>query len=200
MRLQLRLLGTKKRAIIMVAMTTLILQACQAKPESQSAQVSSPVPDPRQQEDAGVEVSQPSDEERETPVRSPEGQEDTDLEVLRRSEGEPQISIDQITENGPIRGHVTGLVAGSAEDFNVVIYVHTDQWYVHPFAGQGRGRSWTVLQRDLSWAIRSVKRAYVADEVAALLVTEGLNPPPTIWSLEEIQSVAWVVVRGTGAV
>ena len=124
----------------------------------------------------------------------------SELVILRQSEGTAQITIERIVADDHIAGHVTGVASGAAGEFKVLVYVHTDQWYIHPYAGQGEGRSWARLNSDLTWRIRSVKRAYVADQVAALLVAANAPARNTVASVDEIPSEALVVVRGNGQV
>ena len=129
-------------------------------------------------------------------VREPESS--SPLTVLRRSAGELSITIDQVQANRSVSSRVTGLAEGAVGDFKVVVYVHTDQWYIHPYAGQGEGMSWTRLGRDLRWSIQTVKREYVADQVAALLIDSKVDPPATARNLPQIPSRAWVVIKGAG--
>src|SRR5436309_300150 len=131
----------------------------------------------------------------EAPAASISGKGAEGLTVLRRSPGKPQIDIDAIASNDHIGGHVTGLAREKAKTLRVLVYVHTDQWYIHPYAAQGEGSSWATLDATLHWQIPSVKRAYTADQVAALLVSSDIAPPPTVGALGEIQALAWVVVK-----
>ncbi len=124
----------------------------------------------------------------------------SELEILRHSEGTAQIAIERIVADDHIAGNVTGVASGAAGEFKVLVYVHTDQWYIHPYAGQGEGRSWARLNSDLTWRIRSVQRAYIADQVAALLVTADAPVRNTVASIDGIPSEALVVVRGNGQV
>ena len=52
---------------------------------------------------------------------------------------EVQISIETIESDQFISGQVRGLEAAEIPRHRVVVYVHTDIWYIHPDAGQGEG-------------------------------------------------------------
>lgn len=123
---------------------------------------------------------------------------DTSLKVLRQSTGSAAIWIEEIVPNSRIRGRASGIASESAANYKILVYVHTDQWYIHPYAGQGEGRSWASLRPGLSWSISTVKRSFAADQVAALLVRTDATVPSTVQALDEIQSVAWIVIVGTG--
>lgn len=109
------------------------------------------------------------------------------------------ISIDNIVPDQSIGGRVSGLPQGSQGKYKVVVYVRTDQWYVHPYAGQGEGASWAPVQSDGSWEIGTVKRRFKSSKVAALVVRKDYPEKPKINNLGEIPSVALVVktLKGT---
>jgi hypothetical protein len=109
------------------------------------------------------------------------------------------ITIDQITANEQIMGCVRGLASTDRPNYKVIVYVHTDQWYIHPYAGQGEGMSWAPIRENGSWQIRTVQREFKADKVAALLVKRNYPEPSKIESLERIPHRAIVTreLRGT---
>lgn len=122
------------------------------------------------------------------------------LSVLDRSDGPVQINIERIVKDSRISGQATGLAPGERDKYKVIVLVHTDRWYLHPYAGQGRGKSWATIDGDGRWSIPSVKRQFVADQVAAVLVAQGLAEPASVERILEIESSAWVIVQGTGDV
>jgi hypothetical protein len=83
------------------------------------------------------------------------------------------ITVDEIQENAHIRGTVNGLSAIDAANYCVVVYVHTDKWYIHPFANGGDGKSWASIRDGRTWKISTVKREYSADKIAAVLLTKN---------------------------
>jgi hypothetical protein len=112
---------------------------------------------------------------------------------------EVSVSIDQIREADVITGRVKGLDPAEFQNYRVLVYVHTDQWYIHPYAGQGRGMSWAGLANDGTWRIRTVKREFKADKVAVLVVRKPYaSEPSKIDSLEDIPYVAQQVKTLTG--
>jgi hypothetical protein len=110
---------------------------------------------------------------------------------------EPTITIDAIESGETISGTVTGLGADYGE-YMVVVYVRTDQWYIHPYAGQGEGKSWAKIDAQGRWKIRTVKREFMSNSVAALVVNKNYSPPSQTTSLDGIQARAEVVLRESG--
>ena len=64
------------------------------------------------------------------------------------------ISIDSIVANSQITGRVNNLAPTEYNNYKVVVYVHTDQWYIHPYAGQDEGKSWAPIQTNGNMANR----------------------------------------------
>ena len=112
--------------------------------------------------------------------------------------GQVSISIDTIVANDRITGTVQGLDAAETAEFKVVVYVRTDQWYIHPYAGQGEGRSWARVKPDGSWSLETVRRQFSADSVAALLVPAGEAVPSRMQDLASVAAVAKIVRRLEG--
>lgn len=100
------------------------------------------------------------------------------------------ISIDKIQTNKEISGYVTGIQKNKHSNYKVIVYVHTDRWYIHPYAGQGEGLSWVTINANNTWNIKTVQREFKADQVAALLVKKNYPEPNTLISLERIPSKA----------
>lgn len=164
------------RTFLVVAWLLLACSACTSKSEREGRQVQPELPRPPTRDSAPI----------------------GHLETLRKSSGDPQIAIVRIEPDNVISGHVSGIAAGDAQRFKVVVYVHTDQWYVHPFAGQGEGDSWATVNPDLSWNIKTLQRQYTANEIGALLIERDATVPATIGRIDDVPSRAWVVIRGTG--
>ena len=93
------------------------------------------------------------------------------------------ITIDSITTNYRIVGNVIGLTESARKKYKVIVYVKTNQWYIHPYAQGGDGKSWASIASDGSWTISTVKREFAASAVAALVVpmeSESLSPIPDV--------------------
>ena len=90
---------------------------------------------------------------------------------------EIQISIDSIEANDRVSGYVSGLDPKDYSQYKVLLYVHTDQWYIHPFAGQGEGMSWAAIGPNGTWQIRTVQREFKSNQVAALIVDRNYPEP-----------------------
>ena len=103
------------------------------------------------------------------------------------------ISIDEILSDEAIVGHVRGLDSEKIPHHRVVVYVRTDIWYIHPYAGQGEGLSWAEIRPDGKWVIETVRRKFAADEVAALVINENHPVPNRTRSLERIRYLAITV-------
>jgi hypothetical protein len=66
----------------------------------------------------------------------------------------------------------------------------TDRWYIHPYAGQGEGMSWAAIGDDGTWTLKTVRRAFKADKMAALVVEKDASVPAKAESLGSIPKLA----------
>lgn len=109
------------------------------------------------------------------------------------------IKIDQVTANKTITGFVRGIALPDHRNYKVVVYVHTDQWYIHPYAGQDEGQSWAALRETGTWELPTVQREFRADKMAALLVRRDYPEPSKLADLDRIPYKAIDVrtLRGT---
>ena len=112
---------------------------------------------------------------------------------------EVSITIQEIVADQRISGRVESLESQDYPHYKVIVYVHTDQWYIHPYAGQDEGKSWASIQADGKWQIPTVQREFKANKVAALLVKKNYPEPNKVDNLEKIQRTAIVIkeLRGT---
>jgi hypothetical protein len=115
------------------------------------------------------------------------------LAITAPCHAQTSITIDSIVENDSITGRVSGLPSAPL-NFKVVVYVHTDVWYIHPYASGGPGKSFALIAADGTWTIDTVKRQFAANSVAALVVSINLPVPNKIASLGGIRAVAKVVL------
>lgn len=99
------------------------------------------------------------------------------------------VQILEIVENSRIAGRVFGIPADRTEHYRVVIYVKTDKWYIHPYERGGKGLSFAIINRDGTWQIETVKRAFLADFVAALVVDREYAPPPFVQDLRQLKTL-----------
>jgi hypothetical protein len=112
--------------------------------------------------------------------------------------GQVSITIDNIVANGFITGHVKGLNPSQYGNYRVLVYVHTDKWYIHPYAQGGEGRSFASIGAGGSWRIGTVRRRFKADSLAALLVHRNYPAPPTVMTLADLQFSAIKVMALVG--
>lgn len=100
------------------------------------------------------------------------------------------VPIIEIIENLHIIGQVFGIAGDRVRDYNVLVYVKTDKWYIHPYERGGEGLSFASINPDGSWQIETVKRRFLADLVAVLVVDRNYAAPPQVDDLRQIRSVA----------
>jgi hypothetical protein len=81
---------------------------------------------------------------------------------------------------GNIGGVVTGL--DSPERYKVVIYAHTDWWYVQPLADS----PYTRIGADGKWG----NWTHLGQRYAALVVKDSFSPPATVQGLPEKDVIA----------
>ena len=103
------------------------------------------------------------------------------------------ITINQITVNQKISGTVRNLDPKEYANYKVIVYVHTDNWYIHPYAAQGEGLSWVSIGKDGKWQIKTVQREFRADKVAAILVKKNYPEPNKAETLESIPRKAMII-------
>ncbi len=108
------------------------------------------------------------------------------------------VTITSIKENVSIEGRVTGLPAGQNGAYKVLVLVHTDVWYAHPYARQGEGLSSALITPDGTWTIPTVKRQFRADQIAALVVTRNAPEVDKIDNILAVPAEGRVVQTLTG--
>jgi hypothetical protein len=84
--------------------------------------------------------------------------------------GKIKISVNEIVADDHISGTVSGINPTDTDKYCAVVYVHTDIWYIHPYAAGGEGQSWAAVQPNGDWSIPTVKRDFPADKMDALLL------------------------------
>ncbi|MBA2406146.1 MAG: hypothetical protein H0V66_15330 [Bdellovibrionales bacterium] len=100
-----------------------------------------------------------------------------------------EVAVDSITANEYITGHITGLPTEAYEKFKVVFYVKTNRWYVHPYAyyeGQDEGYSYSNLNANGQFKVRTIKRAVPSKELAVVLVPKAYKIRSQKWTLNPI--------------
>lgn len=101
-----------------------------------------------------------------------------------------QVTITDIVADGTITGTTANLPAQSQGKACVVIYVHTDVWYIHPYANAGRDQSYSMVDPQGAWKLETVKRQFPANKVAALVMPDTNaceNVPARINDIAKIQ-------------
>jgi hypothetical protein len=108
------------------------------------------------------------------------------------------ISIDKIVTNQKVSGSVQHLDPADYSNYKVLLYVYTDQWYIHPYAGQGAGLSWASIDKDGTWVIKTIKREISAGKVAAILVKKNYPEPNQTQSVDVIPNKAIIIRNLSG--
>lgn len=116
--------------------------------------------------------------------------------LARAALADTQISIDRIEANREIAGTVRGATPAAA--YKVLVYVHTDKWYIHPWANRGEGQSWAAIGEDGKWRIATVRREFKADKIAGLVVKRNAPEPSTLFELPRGSYEAGVIKTLTG--
>lgn len=99
------------------------------------------------------------------------------------------VTVDEIVKNSHIKGHITGLPTEAFEKFKVVFYVKTNHWYVHPYTwaeGQEEGYSYSNLQADGSFWVRTVRRDVPSQKLAVVVVPKSYKIKSQKWWLKPI--------------
>jgi len=79
-----------------------------------------------------------------------------------------------------IKGKVWGVDPAQYGNYKLVVYILTDQWYVHPYAENKPRRGFAAIDSTGSWEIETVWRGYQAYKVAFLLVPKEAYTAPKI--------------------
>jgi hypothetical protein len=99
------------------------------------------------------------------------------------------VSVDEIVKNSHIKGHVKGLPTDAYEKFMVVFYVKTNVWYVHPYEhyeGQEEGYSYSNLNPNGEFYVRTLKRDIPSKELAAVVVPRSYAIRAQRWWLKPL--------------
>ena len=108
------------------------------------------------------------------------------------------VTIDKIVANDQITGKVGGLTSAGQQAHKVLVYVKTDEWYIHPYAQGGEGKSWASISDDGTWSIETVLRAVPATSIAALVVAKDSTAPSKVSNVRAIPHQAIIVKKLEG--
>jgi hypothetical protein len=99
---------------------------------------------------------------------------------VRLASSRVQIKMVDFRSQAYIKGKVTGLDQKEYNRYKLVVYVLTDQWYIHPFAVNEVGRGFATIDPQGNWELQTVWRGYQAFKVAFLLVAKEVYVPSPI--------------------
>lgn len=111
------------------------------------------------------------------------------LKQYSRECKQTEVSIDSIIRNESIEGHIRGLPQDAYEKFKVVFYVKTNMWYIHPYShyeGQEEGYSYSKIDENGNFKVRTVLRQVPAKELAAVLVPHTFKIQTRKWTLNPL--------------
>lgn len=119
----------------------------------------------------------------------------TDCNSLANNQEGVNVTIEDIISDDQITGQATGLTPEGKECSKIVLYVKTDQWYIHPYVQGGEGKSYAVIEDDNSWDIETVSRGFDSSSVAALVVKKDSEIPSRTQNVRNIPNLAITVVN-----
>ena len=99
------------------------------------------------------------------------------------------IRIESIVPDSFITGYVRGFSQEETAKYKVLVYVKTDKWYIHPYMQGGEGMSFAKINPDGSWKIRTVRREFAADLVAAIVVPIAHQSTSPLTELGQLQKL-----------
>jgi hypothetical protein len=110
-----------------------------------------------------------------------------DLKVI--SSGTVTIEISGFVKNGSIHGRVIGLPASNRSKYKILVYVFTNQWYIHPYNERTEGRGFATIKEDGTWEIETKDWGHQAYIAAYLLVPKDFTPRSPIPVAEGLEPV-----------
>ena len=108
---------------------------------------------------------------------------DTALEPA--APGQVEVTMERFVSGRSISGKVTGLASGPAGQYKVLVYVQTNQWYIHPYAQNKPGKGYAKVEPDGSWTIETVNRGHGPFKLAILVVRKDYIPPAVVAAGED---------------
>jgi hypothetical protein len=109
-----------------------------------------------------------------------------------------EVVVDEIVRNSHIKGHIQGLPPEAYDKFKVVFYVKTNRWYVHPYTytyGQESGYSFSNIDRNGNFWVRTVRRDVPAHKMVAVLVPNSYKIGPQRFFLRPVFGIFGGVLR-----
>ena len=103
----------------------------------------------------------------------------------------PQVTITNIVADSAVQGTTAGLPAQMQGKACVILYVHTDLWYIHPYANAGLGQSFTMVDPQGNWQLETVQRHFPANRVAVIVMSDAnacQNAPERTADVRRIQN------------
>jgi hypothetical protein len=100
------------------------------------------------------------------------------------------IGLGDVEADRRVTGFVTGLTDAERAMHKVLVYVHTDQWHIHPGGTGGTGKSFGTIGADGKWEVASKRGKTKADKVGAIVVAADYKPPEKIKQLADVPHVS----------
>ena len=91
-----------------------------------------------------------------------------------------EVKMDRFESGVSISGAVEGLPPDKVGQYKVLVYVLTNQWYIHPFAETKEGRGYAGIKKDGTWSIKTVNRKDNPYKLAILVVPMDKVPPAVV--------------------
>ncbi len=90
------------------------------------------------------------------------------------------VVMENFISDQSISGRVTGLNPEDVGRYKVLVYVQTNQWYIHPYAENTPGKGYAKIEAEGSWRIKTVNRGHGPFRLAILVVPRDYIPPATV--------------------
>jgi len=97
-----------------------------------------------------------------------------------------EITISEFIKDDSIAGVVQGLSPDECKNYKIIVYVKTDNLYIHPFKDGGERATFSGIDASGNWWVKSVNRFPEPKKIYAFLVSNVYSPPGTVESFREI--------------
>ena len=90
------------------------------------------------------------------------------------------VEMTEFRSGATITGRVSGIAPDETQNLKVVVYILTDQWYIHPYAENKAGRGFATINEDGSWSLSTTNRGHSPFRLGMVVLPRTTTPPATI--------------------
>lgn len=109
----------------------------------------------------------------------------------------PQVEISNIVSDETISGKVSNIPPTQAGQPCAAVYVHTDVWYLHPYATGGIDKSYALVDAQGNWSIPTVKRDFPANQVAVVVMSDTTKCDDLPARIADVRKITNTIVKRT---